>query len=98
MFRLMRRDPLIDLLRRRTWAGWIDVLVLFVVSVILSAMSGNAHIGSWTTDNNGFVTQNHGVAVNLPGGLFFVWVGLALFYYFIAELQTGQTIGKGIMV
>jgi len=93
----MRRDPLIDLLHRRTRAGWIDVLVLLVVGVTLSAISGNAHIGNWTTNDNGSVTQHSGLSVNLPGGPFFLWVALALLYYFIAELQTGQTIGKRIM-
>jgi uncharacterized RDD family membrane protein YckC len=93
----MRRDPLIDLLRRRTWAGWIDVIVLFIVGVILSIISGTAHVGNWTTNDNGFVTQHSGLSVNLNGGPFFLWVGLALLYYFIAELQTGQTIGKRTM-
>jgi hypothetical protein len=93
----MRRDPLIDLLRRRTWAGWIDVIVLFIVGVILSIISGTAHVGNWTTNDNGFVTQHSGLSVNLNGGPFFPWVGLALLYYFIAELQTGQTIGKRTM-
>lgn len=93
----MRRDPLIDLLRRRTWAGWIDVLVLVGVGVLLSIASGGAHIGNWTTNNNGFVTQHSGVSVNLTGGAFLLWVAIALLYHFIAELQTGQTIGKRLM-
>jgi hypothetical protein len=93
----MPRDPLIDLLRRRAWAGWIDVFVLFIVGVIVSIASGNAHIGNWTTDDNGFVTQHSGLSVNLTGGPFLLWVAIALLYHFIAELETGQTIGKRIM-
>jgi uncharacterized RDD family membrane protein YckC len=93
----MRREPLTDLLHRRTRAGWIDVVVLFIVGVILSVISGNAHIGNWTTNDNGFVTQHSGLSVSLAGGPFFLWMGLALLYYFIAELQTGQTIGKRVM-
>jgi uncharacterized RDD family membrane protein YckC len=91
------RDPLVSLLRRRTWAGWIDVLVLFIVGAMVSVAAGQSHIGSWTTTDNGFVTQHSGFSVALNGGPFFIWVGIALLYYFIAELATGQTIGKGIM-
>lgn len=93
----MYRDPLISLLRRRTWAGWIDVLVLFIVGVMISVASGQSHIGSWTTTDNGLVTQHSGFSLSLNGGPFFIWVAIALLYYFIAELATAQTIGKGIM-
>lgn len=93
----MGPDPLIELLRRRTRAGWIDVLVLFIVGVILSIASGNGHVGSWTTNDNGFVTQHSGLSVSLTGGPFLLWVAIALLYHFVAELQTGQTIGKRIM-
>ena len=38
------RDPLVDLMRRRIWAGWIDVLILAIVGVLLSlASSTPAH-------------------------------------------------------
>jgi uncharacterized RDD family membrane protein YckC len=91
------RDPLISLLRRRTWAGWIDVLVLFIVGAIISVASGQGHIGSWTTNDNGFVTHHSGFSIYLTGGSFFLWVAIALLYYVVAELATAQTIGKGIM-
>jgi uncharacterized RDD family membrane protein YckC len=93
----MGRDPIIDLVRRRTQAGWIDVFVLFIVGVVLSIISGNAHSGNWTSNDNGFVTHHSGVSINLPGVWFLLWAAIALFYYFIAELQTGQTIGKRVM-
>jgi uncharacterized RDD family membrane protein YckC len=93
----MRRDPLIDLLHRRTRAGWIDVFLLLIVGVVLSAITGNAHVGNWTTNANGVVIQHSGLSVILTGGPFFLWAGLALVYHFIAELRTGQTIGKRIM-
>ena len=38
----MQTDPIVDLIRRRTRAGWIDVFILFVVSVVISAVAGNA--------------------------------------------------------
>jgi uncharacterized RDD family membrane protein YckC len=91
------RDPLIDVLRRRTWAGWIDVLVLFIVGVVLSIIAGTSHIGHWTTNDNGFVTQHSGFSVSLSGGPFLLWVVIALLYYFVSELGTEQTIGKRIM-
>jgi uncharacterized RDD family membrane protein YckC len=90
-------DPLIDLLRRRTWAGWIDVLILFVVGVIVSAVTGNAHIGSWTTSEYGSVVHHSGVVINLPTGPFLLWVAVAVLYYSVDELLTGQTIGKRLM-
>jgi uncharacterized RDD family membrane protein YckC len=93
----VQRDPLVSLLRRRTWAGWIDVLVLFIVFVILSLASGQGHIGSWTTDDNGVPTEHHGAAVNLHGAAFLAWVGVGLLYHFISELTTSQTVGKAIM-
>jgi uncharacterized RDD family membrane protein YckC len=43
------------------------------------------------------VTQHSGLSVSLTGGPFLLWVGIALLYHFIAELQTGQTVGKRIM-
>lgn len=88
-------DPLVDLVRRRTWAGWIDVLILAALGVILSLVSGNGHIGSWTTtDNVGFATQHHGFSFNLPGVWLVAWLVIVLLYYFMSELRTGQTIGK----
>jgi uncharacterized RDD family membrane protein YckC len=93
----LHRDPLISLLRRRTWAGWIDVLVLFIVGLIISIASGQGHVGNWTTNDNGFITQHSGFSVTLTGGPFFLWAAIGLLYYFIAELATAQTIGKGIM-
>jgi uncharacterized RDD family membrane protein YckC len=92
----VHRDPRIDLLRRRTWAGWIDVLILFLVSVIVSAVTGNAHFGNCTTIDNGSVTQHHGFAISLPTGPFLTWVAIAILYYSVDEL-TAQTIGKRIM-
>lgn len=93
----MPHDPLIDLLRRRTWAGWIDVLLLAIVGLVLSIASGDAHVGSWTSNQNGVVTQHSGVSVNLTGGPFLAWIAIGLLYYFVAELWTGQTLGKGMM-
>ena len=93
----MSRDPLTDLLRRRTWAGWIDVLLLIVIGAGVSVASGQAHLGHWTTVQNGSVTSHSGVSLNLTGGSFLLWVAIALLYYFIAEVLSGQTIGKRIM-
>jgi uncharacterized RDD family membrane protein YckC len=93
----LHHDPLISLLRRRTWAGWIDVLVLFIVFAALSLASGQGHIGSWTTNEGVLGTQHSGVSLVLGPGLSLVWVAIALLYYFIAELATAQTIGKAIM-
>jgi uncharacterized RDD family membrane protein YckC len=90
-------DALIKTLRARTWAGWIDVLILFVVSVIVSAVSGNAHIGSWTTINSGVVTQHSGISINLPTGPLLVWIALAMLYYSVDEVLTAQTVGKRLM-
>jgi uncharacterized RDD family membrane protein YckC len=94
---IVDHDALIKVLRRRTWAGWIDVLVLFVVSVIVSAITGNAHVGSWTTIDNGVVTQHHGLAINLPAGPLLVWIAIAMLYYSVDEVLTAQTLGKRLV-
>lgn len=73
------------------------MFVLFVVGVIISFASGHSHIGHWTSNNGGSVTQNSGVSVNLTGVWFVAWLVIALLYHFFAELETGQTIGKRIM-
>jgi uncharacterized RDD family membrane protein YckC len=91
------RDPLVDLLRRRTWAGWIDVFVLALIGTVVSAVSGNAHFGNWTTVDNGSVDYHRGFAINLPFGPFVLWVLIAMIYYAVDELLTGQTIGKRMM-
>lgn len=91
----MATDPLIDVLRRRTWAGWIDVLILFVVSVAISAATHNAHVGTWTTYVAGIGTVvHHGFAFSLPTGPLLLWIAMALLYYSVDEALTGQTVGK----
>jgi uncharacterized RDD family membrane protein YckC len=92
--------PMVDAhdLGQRTRAGWIDVLLLFVVSVIISLVSGQGHIGSWTsTDGFGGTTHHSGVSLHLNGVAFVAWIVISLLYYFISELTTGQTIGKRLM-
>ncbi len=94
----MSNDSLIEVLRRRTYAGWIDVIVLAVVYTALSALTGNAHIGSWTSYGaNGATVHQAGFSVDLPTGPFLVWVGIALLYYSGYELLSGQTLGKRVM-
>jgi uncharacterized RDD family membrane protein YckC len=90
-------EDLAKTLRRRTWAGWIDVLVLFVVAVILSAITGNEHLGSWTTMTNGFPTHHSGFSFNLTTGPALLWIAIAILYYSVDEVLTGQTIGKRVM-
>lgn len=93
----MSHDALIDVLRRRTWAGWIDVLVLACIGVVVSAVTGNAHIGSWTTTEYGSVSHHEGVAINLPIGPFLFWLAFVTLYYSVDEVLTGQTVGKRLM-
>jgi uncharacterized RDD family membrane protein YckC len=94
----MQRDPIVALVRRRTWAGWIDVLILFGVSVLISAASGNAHAGTWTTTYGPYGADvHHGLQINLPGKLFLWWALLSLLYYSASEAFTGQTIGKRLL-
>jgi uncharacterized RDD family membrane protein YckC len=90
-------DALVKVLRGRTWAGWIDLLVLSVVGVIVSTVTGNAHVGSWTTIDNGVVTQHRGLSISLPAGPLLVWIALAMLYYSVDEVLTAQTLGKRLM-
>lgn len=91
----MRDDPIVDLVRRRTRAGWVDVFILFVVAAVISAVTGNAHIGTWTEYGpGGAVATHHGFTINLPGATFLWWVLVSLLYYSADEAFTGQTVGK----
>jgi uncharacterized RDD family membrane protein YckC len=45
----------------------------------------------------GYDCGHHGVDLTLPGGLFLAWVVIALLYHLIAELATGQSLGKWLM-
>jgi uncharacterized RDD family membrane protein YckC len=94
MYGLAVRDPVTDLVHRRTLAGWVDVLVLALVAIVISAASGDAHIGSWTSYTNGVEVSQHGFQFNLSGGGFVLWFVLALLYYGVDEALTGQTVGK----
>jgi uncharacterized RDD family membrane protein YckC len=71
--------------------------VLFLVATLVSRATGNAHIGSWSTVQDGYVVQHRGVAMNLPPGPFLSWVTIAALYYSFDEFLTGQTIGKRLM-
>jgi uncharacterized RDD family membrane protein YckC len=91
----MQPDPIVDLIRRRTRAGWVDVFILFVVAVVISAATGNAHVGTWTAYGPGGVAvTHHGFSINLPGATFLWWVLICLLYYSADETFTGQTVGK----
>jgi uncharacterized RDD family membrane protein YckC len=91
----VQRDPIVELVRRRTWAGWVDLVLLAALAVLISTMTGNAHLGSWTTyDLGGAAVEHHGFQVNLPGATFLWWVLISLIYYSAAEALTGQTVGK----
>jgi hypothetical protein len=69
------------------------VLLLFVLSVLISFGSGQAHIGSWTTNDNGVVTQHKGVSLPLNNGAFLLWVARSLLYYFSTELHRRRVAG-----
>jgi uncharacterized RDD family membrane protein YckC len=77
-------------------AAWIDVVVLALVGVVVSLLSGDGHIGHWTTHENGVPTDHSGVDASLHGGWFVVWVVIALIYYSALEAWFGQTIGKAL--
>lgn len=87
----MSNDPALSLLRRRTWAGWVDVLVLFVVAVAISIVTGNAHATS--SSYNGSL-QGASAGFSLPTGSFLLWIAVAVLYYAVSEVLTGQTVGK----
>lgn len=93
-FGAVSTDSLITVLRRRTWAGWVDVFVLFLVSVVISIATGHAQVGTWTTYGASGTVVHHGFAFNLPTGPLLLWIAVAVLYYSIDEVITGQTIGK----
>jgi uncharacterized RDD family membrane protein YckC len=92
------RDPVVDLIGRRTRAGWIDVAICFVYFVIIAAITGGAHVGNWTTTlSDGTTVRHSGAALDLGGIGFLIWAVVSLFYSFAAELLRGQTVGKSVM-
>jgi uncharacterized RDD family membrane protein YckC len=80
----------------RVRAAWIDVVLLALLGVVVSLVSGQGHVGHWTSYDNGFPTDHHGVQINLRGGWFVVWCVMALLYYSTLEAWFGQTIGKAL--
>jgi RDD family protein len=78
----------------RVRAAWIDVVLLALLGVVVSLVAGQGHVGHWTSYDNGFPTDHHGVQINLRGGWFVVWCVMALLYYSTLEAWFGQTIGK----
>jgi uncharacterized RDD family membrane protein YckC len=77
-------------------AAWIDVVVLALVGAVISLLSGDGHIGHWTSHEHGLPAYHSGVDVNLHGAWFVVWVVIALIYYSALEAWFGQTIGKAL--
>jgi uncharacterized RDD family membrane protein YckC len=80
----------------RVRAAWIDVVLLALLGVLVSLVAGQGHVGHWTSYDNGFPTDHHGVQINLRGGWFVVWCVMALLYYSTLEAWFGQTIGKAL--
>jgi uncharacterized RDD family membrane protein YckC len=80
----------------RVRAAWIDVVLLALVGVVISLLSGEGHVGHWTSYDDGFTTDHHGAQINLNGGWFVVWCVVALLYYSTLEAWFGQTIGKAL--
>ena len=63
-------------------AGIIDVVILGIVFVIMSSLTG----GTESEDGN--------FSANLDGGPAFLFFLIAIGYYLVPEALTGQTLGK----
>lgn len=74
-----------NLTGNRILAGLIDVIVLGVVFVLMSSLTGGTESGDGK------------FSVNLEGGPAILYFLIALAYYIIPEGLTGQTLGKKIV-
>jgi uncharacterized RDD family membrane protein YckC len=88
----------VELQSRRVKAAWLDlVVVLFILLLVVRLGGTQGPTEHVTTVVNGRTTHS-----NLRAPLFSVWsaiawAGACLLYYFLAELITGQTVGKRLM-
>jgi uncharacterized RDD family membrane protein YckC len=70
---------------RRVVAGFIDVVILGVIFVLMSALSG------------GTESEDGSFSANLDGGPALLFFLIVMGYYLVPEALSGQTIGKKIM-
>jgi uncharacterized RDD family membrane protein YckC len=87
--RRVSTKPRLSVWRRRLRAAWVDVLVLAVVFIVLSVVSGGAHSGS--------AEGSTGASVTLSGGAAVLWAVIVCLYYAVPEAMSGQTLGKRLM-
>lgn len=78
-----------DVTVERIVAAVIDLIILFVVFAVMSAIFGDSSSSSGD-DGASF-------SLNLSGAPFILYLLIVLGYYFILELKTGQTVGKMLM-
>ena len=79
----------VDLTGSRIVAALIDIVLLAIVFVIMGVLFGDTDSGS-DGDGGGF-------SVSLSGAPFIVYLLIVVGYYFMLEMQNGQTVGKRIM-
>ena len=77
-------DPT-DILGRRIGAGFVDLLVVFVLLIVVGIAFGEDESSGGT------------VSVTLEGVSALVWALASLAYYGVPEALTGQTLGKRVM-
>ncbi|HLF78459.1 MAG TPA: RDD family protein [Dehalococcoidia bacterium] len=74
-----------NLLGRRIVAGLIDFVLLTVLLIIMSSLFGES-----SSDGGSF-------SVSLTGFPAIIYILLAIGYFLVLEMQTGQTLGKMVM-
>ncbi len=78
-----------DVTGSRIAAALIDIVVLFVVLVVFTILFGESN----STNADG----HHSVHIGLNGVPALIYFLLAVAYYLVPEVKTGQTLGKKIM-
>jgi len=79
----------VDVTGSRIVAALIDIVLLAIVFVIMALLFGDTDSGS-DGEEGGFY-------VSLSGAPFIVYLLIVAGYYFVLEMQNGQTVGKRIM-
>lgn len=74
-----------DVTGARIVAGIIDVILLAILFIVMSAIFGESESG------------DGGFSANLSGAPFLLYILLSFGYYFVMEWKLGQTVGKKLL-
>jgi uncharacterized RDD family membrane protein YckC len=90
-------ESVFELQSRRVKAAWIDLAVIFALSIAFAFPVGQHGTDHITTMINGRTQHSTLRRVDVSGWRTPVWLAVLLGYYFVTEVLAGQTLGKRLM-